>query len=80
MAQLSILAEQFRKAQAEKFKSRGGNPGFARGVQGSRFFKSRNPEAGIAKEAQTFQSPIFQAFMQEQHPSTPVLNYLRGMR
>jgi len=85
MAELSAFYAAFQKQQGQRhqpgqFGARTNNaapafPGFARGtagVSGSRFFKSRNPEAGSQKELQGMQSAIFQAYLTQLAGRTPI--------
>ena len=93
MGQLSELVTMFEKQQGAKHQpGRPGPrtssrapamPGMTRGtsgVLGSRTFQGRNSMAGENKEMEKLQSPIFQAYMQQMNPGTPMLDYLRGSR
>jgi len=88
MAELSLLTELMKK-QSPQQGQQGlrGSPrptamrGFTRGSlgsMGSTTMKDRNPQAGYQKEMDKIKSPIFQAFMRQLHPATPVSDYLRG--
>lgn len=81
MAQLSLLVEMFKQSQGAKHNRKDIVPGMlkgATGTLGSRFFQPRNSEAGLNKEVQTMQSPIFRAFLQRMVPQTPITNFLRS--
>ena len=75
---LSLLAEMFSRQQAAQ-RTQPGTRGLRPGVgsYGSRPFQPRNPDAGIAKEQQMMQSPVFAAFMEQFNPKTPVSDFLR---
>jgi hypothetical protein len=93
MGQLSALVSMFEKSQGARHQSgRPGArtsahppaiPGFARGtagVMGSKLLQTRNSDAGQDKELQKLQDPIFQAYMAQMNPATPMLDHLRGGR
>ena len=91
MAQLSEVAAAFKKSMpqhnGQRFGPRTSNrpvavKGFARGTMGStgaRSIQSRDSMAGLKKELDMMNSPLFKAFLKQQHPDTPVLNYMMGM-
>ena len=69
MAQLSVLAEMVRKAaKAKHAPTPKGVPRGAMGSYGSRPYKSRNPEAGLHKEMEFMEDPVFQSFVENLVP------------
>ena len=86
MPQLSELVAMFKKRGAPSTPTgpRGSarqrvNRGFTRGMQGSMGSKTlqrRNSQAGLDKERETMDSPIFQAFVGGFKPRTPIADYL----
>ncbi|OHD28415.1 MAG: hypothetical protein A2Y38_16705 [Spirochaetes bacterium GWB1_59_5] len=92
MAQLSEIVAMFKKQQnANKSRGRTGPqvgrsptmPGVMRGTMGSmgaKTFQGRNSSAGEQKELELMNSPVFQSFMMQNTPMTPITNYLAGRR
>jgi len=57
------------------------NRGFTRGAMGSmgsKGLQTRNSQAGLNKERETMDSPIFQAFVGGFKPKTPITDYLKS--
>ena len=88
MPQLSELVAMFKKQGApptpngprDSARQRV-NRGFTRGMQGSMGSKPlqrRNSQAGLDKEPDTMNSPIFQAFVGGFKPRTPIRDYLNS--
>ena len=88
MAQLSLLAETYKKRQAKQQQGgfRGRSPtarGFARsslGSSGSRTLQTRNVNAGLEKERELRSDPGFKAYVRMGMGSTPISDYLRGKK
>lgn len=93
MGDLSLVLDIFKKSQGAKMQpgkpgirlsaSAPALPGYGRGSMGSmgaQTFKGRDSSAGMRKEHEMMQSPVFKAFMSKQMGLTPITNFLSGMR
>lgn len=90
MAQLSLLAETFKKrqnaAQKPAGRSTGRSPtskGMARsslGTSGSRTLQRRDVNAGLKKERELRQSPAYKAYIRMGMGNTPISDYIRGKK
>lgn len=79
MAQLSLLAEWVRKA--DKSKHAPGPKGFAKGstgAAGSQFLQVRDTKAGLRKEMEYMNSPVFQQFLEGLVPQTRFAEFRRN--
>jgi len=89
MSDLSLVLDIFKKSQGAKQQpgkpgirlsaSAPALPGYGRGsmgTMGAQTFQGRDSAAGMRKDHEMIQSPVFKAFLAKQMGQTPITNFL----